>query len=296
MSFDYLRDPITAKQVLATELSKGTISLLLGAGVSRGMNLPGWGELVTRIESLAGVTVGSDDAPSDELMRRMDAARRAIGDPPTFLEAVHTALYDPPGYLTKGTYPEDLLESRMLIALGALVMSSLRGSVTDVYTLNFDDVLDWYLHLHGFRTQVVSELPTLLSGDVDVRIHHFHGFLPLNALYTRSEWLILTRDQLVERLAEPTSSPWSAIMGAQFLSKTMLFVGSSMSDMDIDVILKRTSKLVDGRRPLGFALGANISADRQASLLDASVVPISLPSYDEVPRFMLEICQIAARL
>jgi hypothetical protein len=296
MSLDYLKEPSAATEILASALSRGTVSLVLGAGVSSGMNLPGWGDLVTRVESLADVDVGASDASSEELMRRMDTARRSLGEE-NFLDAVHAALYDPPGYLSLGTYPEALLESRMLIAIGALVMSSMRGSVTDVYTLNFDDVLDWYLHLHGFRTQIVTNLPTLFSGNVDVRIHHFHGFLPLNrTYYQRSDWLVLSRTQLVERLAEPTSSPWSATMGSQFLSKMMLFVGSSMSDMDIDVILQRTAKLVDGDRPLGFVLGANIPADRQAALREASVVPISLPTYEDIPRFILGVCQRAALL
>jgi hypothetical protein len=295
MSLRLLQDPITARRLLASELSKGTVSLVLGAGVSHGMGLPNWGELVCRVESLAGASVGDVDAPSENLMRRMDSVRRSVGEA-DFAGLIHSSLYEHAGYLELKTYPEELLESRMLIALGALVMSSLRGSVTDVYTLNFDDVLDWYLHLHGFRTQVVSELPTLLSGDVDVRIHHFHGFLPLNAKYAPSDWLVLTRKQLVERLAEPTSSPWSATMGAQFLSKTMLFVGSSMSDMDVDVILQRTANLIDGTRPLGFVLGANISDDRQHSLLESSVVPVSFSTYEEIPKFMLEICQTAAQL
>lgn len=296
MSLDYLRDVGTARQFLAGALSQGTISLVLGAGASYGMGLPSWGKLVTEVEGLSGVAVGPEEASSEELMRRMDVARRHLGDPATFLETVHSALYGSSGHLGLGTYPDELLENRMLIALGALVMSSIRGSVTDVYTLNFDDVLDWYLHLHGFRTQVVSELPALLNGDVDVRIHHFHGFLPLNEQYERSDWLVLSRQQLVDRLAEPTSSPWSATMGAQFLSKTILFVGTSMSDMDIDVILRRTATLVMGERPLGFALGTEISDDRQAELLETSVVPVSFSRHADIPQFLLEVCQLAAQM
>ena len=36
-----------------------------------------------------------------------------------------------------------------LNAIGALVMASLRGRVSEIYTLNFDDVLDRYLEYHG---------------------------------------------------------------------------------------------------------------------------------------------------
>lgn len=293
MTLEHLRDAENAVSVLAEELRAGQLTLVLGAGVSRGLGLPSWGDLVVSLETNAGTPVGPVAASAEELMRRMDTVRRRAGD--NFLDAVHAGLYDASGLLADAKYPETMLESRMLIALGALVMSSRRGSVTDVFTLNFDDVLDWYLHLHGFRTQVVSALPVLLRGDVDVRIHHFHGFLPLMKEYERSRWLVLTQQQLVDRLAEPTSSPWSAVMGAEFLSKTMLFVGTSMSDLDVDVILSRTARLVEGSRPLGFVVGADLQSDQMAGLMEKTLVPVSLPNYDEIPRFLLSICQEAAR-
>ncbi|GAA3833472.1 SIR2 family protein [Nocardioides panacisoli] len=291
----YLRVPDTAASMLATELRTGQLTLVLGAGVSRGMGLPPWGELVVALETNAETSIGSPDANADELMRRTDVVRRAVGDSEKFLDAVHAALYEG-ARLLGSQYPEVMLESPMLIALGALVMSSRRGSVTDVFTLNFDDVLDWYLHLHGFRTQIVSELPVLFRGDVDVRIHHFHGFLPLMSTYDRSRWLVLTHQQFVRRLAEPTSSPWSAVMGAEFLSKTVLFVGTSMSDLDVDVILSRTADLVGGSRPLGFVVGTNVPDDRIADLEERGLVPVSLPTRDDVPRFLLSICQKAAQV
>ncbi|HCB02792.1 MAG TPA: SIR2 family protein [Nocardioides sp.] len=294
MTLDYLQDPDTAGDMLADELHAGQLTLILGAGVSHGLRLPSWGELVVTLETNAGLEPGPSDASADDLMRRMDTVRRTVGDGEAFLDAVHAGLYGPAGHLANGSYPEDMVEMRMLIALGALVMSSRRGSVADVFTLNFDDVLDWYLHLHGHRTQIISELPDLHRGDVDVRIHHFHGFLPLMTRYERSRWLLLTRAQLVKRLAEPTSSPWSAIMGAEFLSKTLLFVGTSMSDMDVDVILSRTADLVEGSRPLGFALGVNLTDDRKAALKERGIVPVSLDDYGDIPSFLLDVCQRAA--
>src|ERR1035437_7294833 len=54
-----------------------------------------------------------------------------------------------------------ILRNDLLIALGALLMGSKRGSVTEVLNVNCDDVLNWYLALHGFDTQVVTRLPSL---------------------------------------------------------------------------------------------------------------------------------------
>jgi len=83
-------------------------------------------------------------------------------------------------------------------------------------------------------------------------------------------------------------------MGAEFLSKTLLFVGTSMSDMDVDVILSRTADLVEGSRPLGFALGVNLTDDRKAALKERGIVPVSLDDYGDIPSFLLDVCQRAA--
>jgi hypothetical protein len=179
-------------------------------------------------------------------------------------------------------------------ALGALTMSSARGSVGDVYTLNFDDALDWYLHLHGFRTQVISDLPVLNDGVVDVRIHHFHGFLPLTSTYLKSDYIVLTEQELVSRISEDASYPWPTTMGAMLLSKVLLIVGTSMSDLDVKQILEKARRHLSGTRPLGFALGERIPDAKAKSLMEQTVVPVSFDSINEIPSFLLRVCQLAA--
>ncbi|MFZ2526225.1 MAG: hypothetical protein WAX14_01030, partial [Rhodococcus sp. (in: high G+C Gram-positive bacteria)] len=197
----------SAAAELAGYLRKGELALLLGAGVSRGLELPNWQRLVEVCEEECSI---SPDASLD-LMKRMDVVRRSRKEFGDFHAVVHAALYRDLG--GGDAYPDTMLQNRMLIALGALVMSSVRGSVTDVLTLNFDDVLDWYLHLHGFKTQVVTDLPTLVSASVDVRLLHLHGFLPLSPRFDESDWLVLTYDDLTKRLS-PGGGPWTTTISA----------------------------------------------------------------------------------
>jgi hypothetical protein len=293
--------PADAVRYLAGYLQRGALTLVLGAGVSRGLGLPVWGELVQKSETSVGIPpLPTDRVDSTQLMTRMDAVKRVCqGD---FLQLVRSNLY-PSEYLKSGKYPLDIIYQPMLIALGAIIMSSRRGSVADVFTLNFDDVLDWYLHLHGFSTQIVSAMPALLSGAVDTRIHHFHGFLPLveeasghHPGFDRSRSIVLTRDDLVQRLAETPYAPWPTFISAQLLSKTFLFVGTSMSDMDLAVLLRRALPLVTDRE-VGFALVATHDAtdNMKADLHASHIVPVVVGDYTEIPEFLLEICQIASR-
>jgi hypothetical protein len=182
----------------------------------------------------------------------------------------------------------------MLIAIGALVMASARGSIGDVFTLNFDDLLEWYLELHGFKTQVVSEFPAYLRGDVDVTLFHPHGFLPLlSSAHPASEWLVLSHQELVQRLAAGADSPWPTLLGSRFLTKRFLAVGTSMNDLDIDVHLARARAAID-KGPLGFVVDVGISKDRQEELMEVGLVPVVLDAYDEIPDYLLRICRKAA--
>lgn len=276
-------------QALSGHLRRGELVLLLGAGVSRAFGLPDWGELVSKCEGLAKI----DPDPTVDLKDRMDRVFDLYkGD---FSALVREGLYGEE-FLAAGTYPDRLLEVRMLIALGALVMSSVRGSVADVLTLNFDDLLDWYLHLHGFRTQIVQNMPKVFRGDVDVRIHHIHGFLPLTGGYQRSEWLVLSRESFVDALSADSYAPWPTLISSQFQSKMVLVIGSSMDDIDVDVILRRAQKVDAAGARRGFVLGKQMSDTATRKCLRYNLTPLSFESYEEIPEFLLQVCQEAAAI
>jgi hypothetical protein len=291
---DILRAPDNAAAFLADHLRAGEITLLLGAGVSMGLGLPSWGDLVVACETDVGGPTGSSTDSSEGYMVRMDAVRRKSDDEEAFLNLVRTNLYGP-DLIAEGSYEVGQLSTMpMLNALGALVMLSARGSVSDVFTLNFDDVLDWYLHLHGFRTQTICNLPTLIGASADVRIFHLHGYLPLNERHDNSDAIVLTRRDFVRRLAEDASAPWPALIAGNLLSKVLLVVGTSMSDIDMAMLLERARKVLGGTRTLGFVVGAGMDDPHCQDIIDAGLVPVSLDDYAALPTYLLSICQRAA--
>lgn len=275
-----------AAAYLAGLLRRGSLVLLLGAGVSAGIGLPTWEDLVSRCEAAVGISSSEGD-----LMRRMDAVRRRLDDREEYKRVVRDSLYR--DLSSAGEYPDELLRRRMLIALGALVMNSARGSVADVLTLNFDDVLEWYLHLHGYSTQTVTRLPSLIANTADVRIMHIHGFLPLNDHFEASDWILLSHRELVSRLGDPTGS-WPVLITNTLQSRVLLAVGTSMNDMDIDVLLDKVSGWVGGKRPIGYVLEREVGDDRRAALAEVGVKSVSFKSYEEIPDFLLDICRRAA--
>lgn len=290
-------EPNIAEEYLAEHLRQGTVALMLGAGVSVSTGLPRWNALVEACEAEVGITPPSSKRSARELMGAIDGVKRRLRDfgrEDELLDIVRSHLY-PQTFLDNGAYPDTVLQDRMLIALGTMVMSSSRGSVSQVITLNFDDLLEWYLQLHGFTTQVISDYPALLRGDVDVTVLHPHGFLPLMTdTYSKTSWLVLSHKELVNRLSD-SESKWATMLENTFLSKCFLAIGTSMQDLDVELLLAKARRA--GRTgPLGFLIAPkSANPDHERDLLEAGIVPVPVDSNDHIPDFLLGICKKAAR-
>jgi hypothetical protein len=286
--------PDLTRTHLADLLVSGELVLILGAGVSMSSGLPSWPSLVEACEAEVGITHTGPDRSSQDLMKAIDEVRTELGgdDDKSLNEMVRRNLY-PASFLAAGTYPDELLEKRMLIAVGAMVMASSRGSVSDVFTFNFDDLLEWYLGLHGFTTQIVANFPAPLRGDRDVTLFHPHGFLPLcEDSAPSTDWLVLSHSQLVERLTGEASK-WPTLIESRLLSKTFLAVGTSMNDLDLEVLVRKARRAVTDR-PLGFVVGATFDRRQRDALLDSGIVPVAVGSHEQIPAFLLEVCRIAS--
>jgi hypothetical protein len=293
---EQLSDVDRAKRLLAHLLHARQLVLLLGAGASADLGLPGWSDLVKRCAE----QYGEDDQYSNitssaDLMQAIDRLRRAHDlSREEMIDTVRNALYGPAAAEESPQHTFDAFGYPLLSALGAMMMASARGSAGEVFTLNFDDILEWYLDLHGFSSEVVAELPMTLRGDVDVHVFHLHGFVPLDrSRYTSSSWIVLSQQELEERLAKNADYPWEALLLNRLQSKVVLAIGTSMADIDIKVSLRRARKTVE--RPLGFVLGKH-DADKAGELREAGLVPVSFEDHGEIPHFLLEVCQIASRL
>lgn len=279
-----------AAKILGSHLKSGSLALAIGAGTSSDLGLPNWFELVRRCMKEAEIDGAIDEnTPNDTLRSKMEQVENKKGK--DYSKLVHDALYE------GVEYSKEILKKELLIALGALLMGSRRGSVSQVFNFNFDNVLDWYLSLHGYTTQIVTDLPTLRE-DVDVTIYHPHGYLPKDAdARSFSKFLVFSKYSYAEKLANFETDLWIAEFRQVLRSKELLFVGLSGEDPIFDPLLVRDLPMIQKRRYTGFWLfGPNVTEDRITEVKKRNVVPLRFDAYNQIPDFLFRVCQEAASL
>jgi SIR2-like domain len=283
---------------LAELLVNGELSLLLGAGVSKPMGLPLWKDLVRACYTHSGLPGPGDTdyTGSQDLLKAIDELELLGGDVDRVLKlALYGGLFGAPADGLPLRYPVEASENAMLSAIGALVMSSSRGSTAEILTLNFDDLLEWYLDLHGYTSQIVAEMPVLVRDWVDVRLFHLHGFLPLTPKYEPSKGKILSNKEVRKRNSQEDSSAWKSFLINRLHSKIFLVIGTGLEDEDIHLPRLKVETEIGKSRPFGFVVDV-LSEKTKKRLLSEGFIPVGLPNYDAVPGYLLEICQRAASL
>jgi len=292
MAIDHLMQEDRAVEFLARELRRGTLVLVLGAGTSLGAGLPDWRSLVNRLRDKAGMPPVSTTA-ADELQSAADEVLREFckGNQEVFAHLVKDCLYDG----VKLSW--NLVKDDLLIALGALISGSRRGSVKRILTLNFDSILEWYLTLHGFVPRVILQ-PPAIEGAEDVRIYHPHGFLSHPDLnFPESDFVILGLKSINRRLGTQ-GDPWWEMTRHFFRTGLCLFVGlspASFKDRALAPLLETVGAELQHDRPTGFWFLHGDRNDAQArEFLDGNVVPFYYGRHEQAPGFLLSICKQAA--
>lgn len=279
-------DPSVAAPHLRVALKRGTFVLLLGAGVSRGVGLPGWAELVERCSESVGVPFdgGRLTAVMDEVY---DRAENQV--PPVRKEdIVRSALYQ--GIDATNGYSVSNLRAPLLVGLGAVVMSGARNGSTEIFTLNFDDVLEAYLVAHGFAVQVITSEAFDIRGDVDVHVYHPHGYLPMGGGSSSSD-LVLSQAQFVERLSNNTDEPWPASLLSHLYGRTAIAIGLSFSDENLLQLCGRARRHL--KRPIGYSLNVHNGTETNR-LRRYGFVPVQFTSHDQIPDYLLNIARATA--
>ncbi len=300
-----LADSAKITQLLVDALKQGFLSVFVGAGVSMSTTkppvpgglrpkplFPSWSDLVKSCCVKVGVSF--DDSLSSQnnyLLRTAEAVEIACSQRSLkFHDVVEEALY-----ANCSAYDPDMLKLDLLIAIGSLVMTSTRGSASVVVNYNFDDLLEWYLLMHGYTVTVVSELTTL-TPRADVFVYHPHGFLPklakLKAL--RQENLIFSKRSYQRAYKE--SNPWNEFQRARFGCNLCLFLGLSGDDEHIEWLYSTAHDQLLGKRILGVAVLLDTPENRGREDLNKQrgVIHHYIANHTDLPHLILEICRQAA--
>jgi hypothetical protein len=286
------KDPEQALGPLADYLRDGSLALVLGTGVSMPLGLPRWWELVAKCvqanSSAHTVTVSTPVSQLSTIMEEVEAQYPPDGK--EFRELVRKCLYDGVNYSLSS------IQQPLLIALGALLMGSKRGSVSTVLTLNFDDVLEWYLSVHGFTVQIITKLPQLKK-DADVTVYHLHGFLPLELhkhSARMSDFLILSEFSFDQRMGDRLNL-YTQVFRDLLLSKLVLFVGLSGDDPTVKKLLVDEKSRIENSRYTGVWFFRRKLADSEIEAWNRrNILPLCFDDANEIPPFILKICELAA--
>ncbi|RNC86262.1 MAG: hypothetical protein ED556_08165 [Winogradskyella sp.] len=295
MAFQELKEKDFAIKFLAKQLIKGNLTLFLGAGTSKGFGLPNWLELVNALRVRSGLDQLDEATSAEDLQRGADDVLDELKDNQKLINQIGDILYEDKEDLdVKLAY-----ENHLLIAISSLMIGSKRGHVSNVITLNYDSMLEWYLQLYGFMVNSIYEIPSL-EGSEDVRIYHPHGYIPHSSISSKSsDFVILGLHDANKRLGNP-SDPWFEKTRALLESSTCLFIGLSgqtLSDRVIAPLLASTGEKLKDKRPLGIWISKEeLSGSKIKEFERNNIYPVVIQDVYDITEFILKISQEAMKM
>jgi SIR2-like protein len=289
------RDEKVLIRHLASELVRGRLSLMLGAGISDFYGLPLWLDLVNRLRDRCGE---ARITTADDPIRTMGALRikHYKNKTPEFLKAVAEELY-------RGT-SVDLEKIRLnstLAAIGSIVMASRRGNASKVVTFNYDNLLETYLEYHGFVTSSVFR-PRHWAGNADVTVYHPHGYLPRNQQKAWSDDIVVGTEDYMKLMQPDVSNLWRPLLLTLMRTHSMIYIGVSGKDIHLEsllVPLKEQHATVDERiafHSVRFALKSRPDPTVETQMSDWGVHTHLTDSYPQIAPLLFKVCQEARRL
>lgn len=200
-------------------ISERKVILFVGAGVSAGLGVPTWSGLVNQM--------------ADELGYDHKIFQSSSNNFPTLAEYYSiqkTTIGELRSWMDKNwsRSPDELRKSEAHRVIAEL-------NFPQIYTTNYDPFLEDAHELHGKEyTKIVSIKDIGESKDHTTQIVKFHGD------FTDDNSIVLTESDYFDRLR--FESPLDIKLRADVLGKAILFIGYSLTDVNIRLLLHRLSK------------------------------------------------------
>jgi len=296
---EYRDNQFKCNTLLSSNLKRGALGLMLGAGVSYDLKLPSWKTLVERCinEVSPGIIIRSDinNYELKTLSNKISHGRSTTD----YHLIVKNKLYE--GLV----FNFEFAKKDLLIALTSLMVGKTRGNVNHIITYNFDSVLEWYLQINGLKVNVSNKNDLLLQNK-DVEITHLHGYLPFdNSLGENSESLVFTKEEFEDRNVQ--YNYWKVVMQDFYRGHLFLTIGLCVNSIidDICPFLRDlnswyTSESILRDFPYGIAYitpNSNTEEDREQkdNLIKHGIIPCTI-EISKIPDAIFEIAQNALRI
>lgn len=229
---DTLNDQIAS---LRQSHSDGSLTLVCGAGISIGANIPSWDSLLDRLldamaqkltktttdEKIDNQGLGQLKSNSSLIIGRY--LKNVLDD--DFLPELRDALY------REASNTSELIDS--IVEMSRPKRST--KPLDSIITFNFDDLLEKNLKKNkiehkGIYTEGFRNKPD------EIPIYHVHGFLPSSGRINEKMNIVFSEDAYHDQFTDPFS--WSNLIQlSKFSQNTCLFVGLSLSDPNLRRLL-----------------------------------------------------------
>lgn len=205
-----LASPLTR---LVQAVEEGNCILFVGAGVSMAVGLPSWSELIEQMRRELDLSAESDGVTFQTLAEYYRLTQGSIGGLRSWMDRAWS--------VSEERVRDSGIHRRIV---------ELRFPI--VYTTNFDNNLEVAYQLHGRQfVKIVNARDLTRTASGLPQIIKFHGD------FTDDESLVLAETDYLDRLS--FESPLDIKFRADTLGRTILFIGYSMSDMNIRFMLHR---------------------------------------------------------
>ena len=237
-------------------LRKDRIILFVGAGIPRTLGLPNWEGLMNLIAEKLGF---------DEEIFKL------YGDYMTLAEYYSLLRTGNIQELAEWMRREWSIDPS-IVAASEIYSSIVQLNCSTIYTTNYDDSLEKAFVAHNFPVKTiigVQDLVDLAPGTT--RIIKYHGDL------TDSTSMVLTESDYFRRMS--FESPLDITLRADMLGKSIVFIGYSLSDINIRYLIFKLDSLWRdsgqiANRPESFILLNSPNPIQEAIFKNRGITPI----------------------
>lgn len=263
--------------LLARDIRDRKVILFVGSGLSSPLGLPSWKQLIQHMAEDLGFDPDVLVGPGADFLQVAEfykLRKGTIGDLRSWMDR-NWSVSD-----------EKLRESRVhkqIVDLGFPL----------IYTTNYDNNLERAFQLHGQQVSKIASVVDIADAKGDrPHVVKFHGD------FSDDNSLVITETDYFERLE--FESPLDLRLRSDVLGRTILFVGYSLKDLNLRLLLYKLKRTWDDtayakRRPRSFIFLVRPDAVQEGVLESRGVSPIvsdALDPKDALPQFFDRLLDI----
>lgn len=264
--------------LLARAIRDRRVILFVGSGLSRPLGLPSWEQLIKHMAEELGFDRDVLVGPGADYLQVAEFYRLRKG-----------SMGNLRSWMDKSWDVDDavLRESKVhkqIVDLGFPL----------IYTTNYDNNLERAFDLHGHKIYKIASVVDIADAKPDrPHVVKFHGD------FSDDNSLVVTETDYFERLE--FESPLDLKLRSDVLGRAVLFVGYSLKDLNLRILLYKLKRTWDGtayaeKRPRSFIFLARPDVVQEEVLASRGVSPIvsdALDPDDALPEFFDPLLDMA---